>query len=187
MSAPYQIIDLPGKSGFKLTTVTRDESNGPNIQSPEWMINIANLTKSNIDGYKNYTEVFGWHGEASRISTSNASGSFTSPGTLKHSELIVLIPYDGYAAEIENYMNKGQIVDKVTIVRVGFINQSKVKLQEVVYTLCRLQRLEQQLDRLLVALSVTTKKNTIYVYNQAGMLQGSNISNVDYIKNSSQI
>ena len=72
------------------------------------------------------------------------------------------------------------------IVRLGNIKSTKVKLQVVDFTLCRIQSFQQQLDRLIVSLSISSKTNTVYVYDINGTNKGQMVSRVDYAKNTAE-
>jgi hypothetical protein len=58
-----------------------------------------------------------------------------------------------------------------------------VTLQTLVYTTCRIQRFNQQLDQLVVQMSILAKSNTVYVYGPDGQSQGQMVSSVDYSQN----
>jgi len=92
MAQNYRIIDLPGKSKYRIATTdidTPDDEN-PGVKSPEWMVKIDDLTKSNVEGFDDHTELFGWYGESSRFTTGDISNNLFTSATLKHSDLIIL-------------------------------------------------------------------------------------------------
>jgi hypothetical protein len=80
-------------------------------------------------------------------------------------------------------MNTGTPINALTIVRLGNIKATKVKIQQIDYTNCFIQSFQQQLDRIILRLTVTTKTNTIFVYDTLGTNQGQVVSTVDYSKN----
>jgi len=188
MPQNYTIIELPGKSKFRLaTTDTNNPLENPGgVKSPEWMIQMDDVLASDVDSYNDYAELFGWHAESSRFTTGDISNSLFTSATLKHSDLIVMIPNAGYSAVLETRMNTGTPVELLTIVRLGNIKALKVKLQTIVYNICRIQSFQQQLDRLILQMGVTSKVNTIFVYDQDGQNQGQVVSSVDYSKNTAQ-
>lgn len=187
MPQNYKIIELPGKSKFRIATTDVDapEDNPDGVKSPEWMIKIDDLMKSDVDGFNDHCELFGWHGESSRFTTGDISNNLFTSATLKHSDLVILIPNGGYAATLETNMNTGVPINP-TIVRLGNIKATKVMIQKIDYTNCFIQSFQQQLDRLILRLSVTTKTNTIFVYDNTGQNQGQVVSTVDYSKNTAQ-
>jgi hypothetical protein len=188
MAQNYTIIDLPGKSKFRIATTDTNipQEDGGGVKSPEWMVKMDDMLKCDVADFDDHAELFGWFAESSRFTTGDISNTLFTSATLKHSDLIVMIPNAGYSAALETRMNTGTPIDSLTIVRLGNIKALKVKLQTIVYTNCRIQSYQQQLDRLILQLSVTSKENTIFVYNNAGENQGQVVSKVDYSKNTAE-
>ncbi len=188
MPQNYTIIDLPGKSKFRIATTDTHNPEDPagGVKSPEWMIKMDNLLASDVDSYEHYAELFGWFAESSRFTTGDISNSLFTSATLKHSDLIVLIPNGGYSALLETRMNTGVPITMLKIVRLGNIKSTKVKLQKIVYEVCRIQSFQQQLDRLILQMSVSVKTNTLYVYDNDGLNQGQVVSSVDYSRNTAE-
>ncbi|MBY0282265.1 MAG: hypothetical protein K2W94_08970 [Alphaproteobacteria bacterium] len=188
MPQNYKIIELPGKSNFRIATtdIENPENNPDGVKSPEWMIKIDDLTTSDVDNFNGYTELFGWHGESSRFTTGDISNNLFTSATLKHSDLVVLMSNGGYAATLETNMNTGTPINVLTIIRLGNIKATKVTMQQIDYTNCFIQSFQQQLDRIILRLTVTSKTNTIFVYDKTGLNQGQVVSTVDYSKNTAQ-
>lgn len=180
--AGYTITDLPGKKPLKMATTDTMAPDDITVHSPEWLVKIDNLLSSTLDGYQDFTEIFGWQEESSRFTSGNLSNQLLGSATLKHSGLILLIPNGGHSAQIELKMNRGVPLDIVQIVRLGNIRDVKVKLQLLEYRSCWIQAFQQQLDRVILTLSVSYKKNTIYIYDQSGGNKGQMVSEVDYVK-----
>ena len=83
-------------------------------------------------------------------------------------------------------MNTGTMIQQMTIARLGTIELQTVTLQTLVYTTCRVQKFNQQLDQVVIELSILKKENTIFVYGQDGTSQGQMVSQVDYSQNTAQ-
>ena len=188
MPQNYTIIELPGKSKFRIATtdINQPDAEVKGVKAPEWMVKMDDLMKSEVADFNDHAELFGWYAESSRFTTGDISNNLFTSATLKHSDLILLLPNGGYSAQLETRMNTGTEVDSLTIVRLGNIKALKVKLQTIVYTNCRIQTFQQQLDRLILQLSVTTKENTIFVYDVNGESKGQVVSKVDYSKNTAE-
>ncbi len=188
MPQNYTIIELPGRSKFRIATTDTDipQDNTGGVKSPEWMVQMDDILASDVDDYNDYAELFGWYAESSRFTTGDISNSLFTSATLKHSDLVVLLPNGGFSAILETRMNTGTPVDQLTIVRLGNIKAMKVELQTIVYSNCRIQSFQQQLDRLILQMSVTSKVNTIFVYDNDGQSQGQVVSSVDYSRNTAE-
>ncbi|MES2252499.1 MAG: hypothetical protein V4482_02290 [Pseudomonadota bacterium] len=184
MSTNFQIVDLPGKGNVRIATtdtVSNDASYG--VKSPEWMVQIDNITVSTIDGFEDYIELFGWQGESSRLTGPDVGGPLFTSSTLRHTDLILMVPFGGHAAQIETMMNRGENIESVKIIRLGNVLQSKVRLQELEFNTCKIQTCQQQLDRMIVHVMIGIKTNTVYVFDQTGLCTGQMVSKTDYIRN----
>ncbi|MCX7338434.1 MAG: hypothetical protein NTX76_04040 [Alphaproteobacteria bacterium] len=195
MAANYSIIDIPGKTKFQIavtnsTTPPKGEDGedgvSEGVQSPEWMVKMDDKLESSVSDYEDHAILYGWYSESARHTTGDASNQLMTSATLKHSDLVLIIPNDGFAAALESMMNTGKAIKELTVVRLGNTGSLKVKLQSIVFATCRIKKYQQQLDRLILTLSITTKENTIFVYDDAGKSTGQMVSKVDYSKNTAQ-
>ena len=190
--ARFSTIQLPGRSNLRIPMVDNSTSTGTSpdamenssgVRSPEWMVQMDAFLSSSVNGYTNYCELFGWYGESSRYTAGDVSSSLFTSATLRHTDLVIVIPNGGYAAILESIMNSGTVIQNVSIARLGIIATQIVTLQTLKYTTCRIQKFNQQLDQLVVEMSILTKENTIFVYGQDGTSQGQMVSQVDYSQN----
>jgi hypothetical protein len=188
MAQNYQIVDVPGAHNLKIATIDVSDAdpNKRGVRSPEWMIKIDDLLKSDVDGFNDHCELFGWYGESSRLTTGDISGQLFTSSTLSHSDVVLLLPNGGHGAQIETKMNIGMPLENIVIARLGNVQNLKVKLQKIEFKHCRIQAFQQQLDRLYVFISPTIKTNTVFVYGNDGTNKGQMVSNVDYSKNTAQ-
>jgi hypothetical protein len=186
MPQNYTIAEIPGMSRIKIATTDTTSPDERGVRSPEWMVKIDDLLGSNVDDFKDYAELFGWYGESSRLTTGDIGNQLFTSATLKHSDLVLLIPNGGHAAQLESKMNLGVPLSIVQIVRLGHIKATKVKLQMIDYGLCRVQSFQQQLDRLVLFLGISSKTNTVYVYDNDGNNKGQMVSRADYSKNTAE-
>jgi hypothetical protein len=185
MSSNFQIVTLPGKKEFRIATTDSAQSNDlSTIKSPEWMVKVDGLFHSSVEGYNDYVELFGWYGESSRYTNPDVSGPLFTSSTLRHTDLVLIIPYGGYCAQLESNMNLGVGISNLTVVRLGNIGQMKVMMQMLEFKTCKIQSCQQQLDRMILQIMIGQKTNTVYVYGQDGQSQGQMVSHVDYITNS---
>lgn len=183
MASNYQIVSLPGSSNLKVASVDIKNSEDGGVKSPEWMVSIDGHLKSTITGFETSAELFAWHGESSRFTTGDISGQHFTSATLKHSDLVLQINNGGHGPELEQKMNKGILLEKIMITRLGNVQQVKVKLQEILYETSRLQKFQQELDRIWLFFTITKRTNTVFVYDNGGQGQGQMVSMVDYSKN----
>ena len=168
---------LSGKKDFYVPVVEKvsspTEENVTSATTPEWMIRIPGLTESNIEGFTDYCELLGWFGEASR--KINASNTIFPAASLKHSEVVVVIPTGGYLATLENKMNDGEPLETIEIINFA---QSQ-KLQSVIYSVCTMSSIQQELEKAVIKMSIVRKENIINVFKN-GLPTGQKVSYVDY-------
>ncbi len=186
MPQNYTITELPGKTKIRIATTDVSTPDDRGVKSPEWMIKIDDMLQSEVENFNDYCELFGWYGESSRLTTGDISNQLFTSATLKHSDLVVMIPNGSHAAQLESKMNLGVPLDLVQVVRLGNIKSTKVKLQVIDYTNCWIQSFQQQLDRLVLFLSISAKTNTVFVYDINGNNKGQMVSKVDYAKNTAE-
>jgi hypothetical protein len=185
MALNYTIQEISGNSNLRLPIIgsPTDEST---VKSPEWMVKIDELLTSHVLGFNNYTELLGWHAQSSRESNCNISSALPMSATLKHSDVILVLPNGPHAVPLETKMNTGSPLDTVTIARLGHVKVAKVKLQTIEFTKCSIKAFQQELDRLVIHLAVSTKTNTLFVFDAAGGPQGQMVSRVDYSQNTAE-
>lgn len=194
--ANFSLITIPGRSKLRIPIVnnaptdidpeTGGTTSPTNSQSPEWMVQIDNFLSSNVNGYESYAELFGWYGESSRYTSGNVASSLFTSATLRHTDLVIIIPNGGYSTTLESLMNTGTTINQVTITRLGRIQSAPVMLQTLAYSTCRIQKFNQQLDQVVIEMSILSKVNTIFVYGQDGTSQGQMVSSVDYSQGTAQ-
>ncbi|RZI45872.1 hypothetical protein [Candidatus Finniella inopinata] len=186
MPQNYTITEIPGKTNLRVATTDTTTPEDGGVKSPEWMIKIDDMLKSEVENFNDYCELFGWYGESSRLTTGDISNQLFTSATLKHSDLVIIIPNGGYGAQLETKMNLGIPLNEVQVVRLGNVKSTKVKLQVIDYTLCRIQSFQQQLDRLVICLNISAKTNTVFVYDVNGNNKGQMVNRVDYAKNTAE-
>lgn len=175
----YTVRDLPGKSDLKISQLV--EGDGHTQTKSDWMIAIGNLCHSDVKGFENYTSVFGWQSECQRPMH---TGDGPNTNGLDHSLVTVIIPVLSSLTELETSLYKGKLVDPVSLVKVGTIGYTKVKMQEVKYKGCYITYLQQEFDRVILKISVCEKSNTLFQYDKQGHSQGQFVSTIDFIRDS---
>lgn len=177
---------LPGLGNYLIPIVPKKNGAGGAPQSPSWMVKIDSLFDGGaIEGYENYINLLGLYSE-SGCQVGDVNGAIQTASTLQHSELIIMIPNGEYVAMLETKMNTGSPLQEICIVWLGHIRKI-VMLQQVVYNGCRLQTIQQQLDKVILHLKVSSRTNTMFSYNQeTGISRGQTVSKVDYSKNKAE-
>lgn len=185
MAVRYQVVGLMGQERQVQVPMVDDPSTDLKaVKSPEWMVKLDDIVFSSIVDYESYCELYGWYAEAGRFTSGDVSNQLFTSATLCHSDLIIIIPGGGYAAQLQTSMNMGRMIVQMTIVHLGNVEQEKVKLQEIVHDQCRIQNYQQQLDRIVLQIQVTAKTDTHFVYDRAGQIKGQMVTSVNYAQHS---
>ncbi|RZI45141.1 hypothetical protein [Candidatus Finniella inopinata] len=188
MSFPsYQII-MPTRENYFNKAVGNNSSYDVHsgVRSPEWMVKIDDIMKSNVDGFEDHAELFRWVGSSKRKTTSDFGNNLFTSATLYHSLVEIEIANGEFAPALETKMNKGEHLELMTIVRLGNAKDLKVKFQTIAFGNCRIEGFEQAGDRLILQLYVTTKENTVIPIGQDGAPGGNSVSKVDYSKSTAE-
>lgn len=185
MAIRYQVVGMMGRTDRVVQVpITEDPSSDLQlVRSPEWMVKLDDIVFSSISNFEDYCELYGWYAEAGRFTSGDVSNQLFTSATLRHSDVIIIIPSGGYAAQLQTHMNLGRMIRQMTIVHLGNVEQSKVKLQEIVHDQCRIQNYQQQLDRLVLHIQVTAKTDTHFVYDRSGQIKGQMVTAVNYSQN----
>jgi hypothetical protein len=178
-----QIVNNMGQFVNVSVPVVNQDSQVPAYsRSPEWLIMLDDLTDkaSNVKGKEGYVEVFGWTGAMSRSSSPNIGGEHYSTATLIHTDLVVVMPMGSYVTKLNQTMANGVVVKNVTLERLGNIGEVLQVIQSILFETCRIQSVQQQIDKVVVTIQVQKRTDTINVYNQDGTSAGQTVSTIDF-------
>lgn len=183
MAFNYRLVQPSGKDSISIAmtdTAMPGDTQNIGVKSPEWMVKIDDLLSSSVADYTDHAELYGWHGKSSRFTTGDIGNLLLTSASLRHSDVVIIIPNGAYAPVLENKMNMGNKLDEILLVRLGNSEAVKVKLQTISFATCRFQSFQQELDRLYLTFNVTKKVNTVFAYDETGANTGQTVSTVDY-------
>jgi len=168
---------ISGRQNFLVPVVEQtDREQGTESRIPEWLVRIDDLTESKNPKFQKHVELFGWYGESSKRGKPQGTGLIAPTGTLRHSELVIIVGVEAFLAELQTRMNGGKPITEVEILHV--MNEATV--QSIRYLVCNIQSIQQELDRAVIKLNVGVKVDRIVVFNAAGMPAGQKVSSTDY-------
>ncbi len=185
----YKMIRVPGTS---LEIETLDQANmleGNHTRAPEWMIKMDDLLVSEVeveddDGKsKTYCELFGWHAETNRNSSGARSSQRYTTAAIQHSNVTVIIAAGSFFPILEQKQNKGEPIEKIRIVRLAHIRETKRRLQQITFGQCYIVSIKQKLDQIFVEFEVANRENKSCLYDNDGNPKGSTVTGFDYISN----
>jgi hypothetical protein len=183
----YQLITTPGRFKLKIPTVLASEEDTSSAivsRSPEWMISIDALCKGTVEGFLEYTYLFGWFSESNHYIDGDVTGAMFSSGSIRNSGLIFIIPNGEHGPKIEQQLYSGKLVEKLIIVRLGWTEDANEILQQITFGGVRFVRYQQNVQYIVVHAQITTKENDIQVFKQKdGSAEGHKISSAEYDSN----
>jgi hypothetical protein len=150
------------------------------VTTPEWMISIDDLLSSTIEGFEDCSELYGWFAEQGRLTKGRSGNQLFSTAAVQHSNVLIVLPAGIFIPTLETKMNTGSNLALIKIVRLANMTDLKVSLQEIEYTNCLIDSMEQQLDNIVISFRPETRQNTIFKYKQDGSKEGQAVSKFDY-------
>src|SRR3569833_1151189 len=116
MAVRYQVVGIMGQARqVQVPMIDDGSSDLKAIKSPEWMVKLDDIVFSSVSDFEDYCELFGWYAEAGRITSGDISNQLFTSATLCHSDIVIIIPSGGYAAQLQTQMNMGRMISKMTI------------------------------------------------------------------------
>lgn len=177
----YGNIPLAGDQNISIPVVDPRIKHTNSVTTPEWMISIDKFLTSNVEGYEGFTELFGWFAEQARLTKGSTATQLFSTSAVQHSNIMIVIPNGMYLPLLETVMNSGSNIGAVKIVRLANISDLKIPIQEVDYTNCKIDSIQQKLDEIIMSIRPETRMNTVIQYAQDGSKLGQNVSFFDYV------
>lgn len=134
---------------------------------------------SSIKGWRKFTELFGWDLETTRHVGPDATGALLSSASVQQSPLRLVIASGAFAASVEKVVCTGRQINSITIVRLGHINGRLQVLQASLFRHCRIIRVQQQLDFLILDSTLVRRYTFIAVFGPDGKFNGVSVGRVD--------
>jgi hypothetical protein len=197
MSNPYELVEMPGSEDLRIIAISKSVGRHPDnhagSRTPWWMISINDgkeILCSTVDSsspYKTYAELYGFHIDVSREVSSDIGNQLFTSAMIKHDDCIALIPNGGYIAELENIMNSGKPVKKITIQGIGWFSNALKPFTTIIFLDSYILAITHNLDRAFIRFRVKDKTHTFYVYDQKGTSSGQSICTVKLGDNTSEL
>lgn len=142
------------------------------VATPEIMIKIDNILKSSYKDFTDYCELLGHQESVSRETKEHATGGLFSSGMVEQSDVYVAIPTELSMPIILGKLYKGRNIETIKIVRLSNVGEERKMLQEMEFSDCRVDWLEQRLDMVVFKFRPKTRQDTVYQYDQTGKKTG---------------
>ena len=190
---PYEVVEIPGQDGDRILITTSSTSqyfNNPSgSKSPWWMISMQvdgkEILSSSVSTkpFDTFAELYGFQIEASRTTSPDIGNKLITSAMIRHEDCIVVIPYGGYVANIENKMYAGTRIGIINISCLGWIKGKLEVYQRITFTNPFITSVTHDLDRAFVRFRVMKKNHSYIVFNQIGEKGGQSICVLDLAAN----
>ncbi|MDR2464576.1 MAG: hypothetical protein LBD36_03150 [Holosporales bacterium] len=177
----YDLLEVPGLDNLQIAVIPAmhrsEENEDTGVRTCEWAIQMDFL-------FIPYIELYGWYAESERENgTDVANGLFTS-SSLKHSELVVVLPGGKHLANLENKLASGQFISEVIITRwikfdLGFI--TKIPIQINTFKGCFLTAVQQYMDYIIVRMRINKKEVICTAFDQDGFPSGVGMLDMSFV------
>jgi hypothetical protein len=152
--------------------------------SPELLCSADKIFKGSVKGYEAYSIIYGYRVISSGCIVSDLSSSLRVQGSLETSPLVLVMPNGEYGPKVETQLYNGKLIEKVTIVRLGWTEGVLQELDKQVFSTVRVIGFNHNMRFIAMALQYTKKETDIQVFNQLdGKATGHKVASVDYGKN----
>lgn len=175
----YTAINLANRS-TSIPMVDPNIRHTGRVTTPEWMIQIDDLLSSTIENFEDYGELYGWYAEQARLTQGNTGSQLITTAAAQHSNVLIVLPAGIFIPTLETKMNTGANIALIKIVRLANVGDLKVSLQEIEFTNCKIETMQQQLDEIIISFRPESRQNTIIKYKQDGSKEGQAVSKFDY-------
>lgn len=152
----------------------RDESGSLNNNlvssvTPQWMIKCDDFFDSDVEGFDADSTPCLWVKlGASRSTSYDSGGEMTGDGRITSKSVIVSMKYGSWAPLIQQYMYEGKNVKALSLIRFSNIEGTKVIIQQIDYTTCKIERYVQDGDIITFAFNFTKVVDTNTAYGADG-------------------
>ena len=180
----YDILEVPGIDNLKIAVIPAMRQNDLNDENGtkyiEWTVTIGTLLLP-----KPFVELYGWYAESERSTGTDVGNKLFTSASIKHSELVIVIPSGAHLASIENHLANGHCISSVIITHLIRLGGSPVPIPTQVNTFgdCYVTGVQQYLDYLIVRMRISTKSVTCTAFSQEGKPAGVGTYNVSFVKN----
>lgn len=202
----YEMLEVPGEEGFQVLTLSRSTSHltysEEGSKSPAWGVSMKCEDKEILSStvatdskqqrrdknikYENFAELYGFHVSSFRYTLSDQANQLYTSSAIMHEDVVIVIPNAGYAINIENAMNAGNLINEVHLICYGWFKGALDISQSVKFLNCYIVTVTHDLDRLIVRFRANSKVHTYYNWKQDGTPNGQTVCVLDLEYNVSQ-
>ncbi|MDR1597473.1 MAG: hypothetical protein LBR89_00850 [Holosporales bacterium] len=182
-SPEYDLLEVPGSDNLTIAVISAmhhgEQGEDTGARLCEWTI-IMDLMFPPLMSI----QLYGWYAESERETGPDVGNQLFTSSSLKHSELVVVIPCGMHLATLECRLAAGKEVSKVIIMRnikTGGPLPIDLPIQTIIFGHCYITKVQQYLDYIIVSLKIGTKMVICTAFDQEGMPSGVGVYDVSFV------
>lgn len=177
----YELLSVQGIDDLKIAVIPAKKRNyngeGTGVRFCEWTISVDTFFLPKLS-----TELFGWYCESEKDTGGQTGNALFTSGTIKHSELIIVISNGLHLVNFENNLDHGKVVKLIIITKFVLINDKKLPMQINTFENSYVTSVQQHLDDLIVKFRIAKKQVSCIVYSQKGTVRGVSAASLNLVK-----
>jgi type VI protein secretion system component Hcp len=151
--------------------------------SPEFMVKMDDILSSTIS-YKDgkWAELLWFHSVEERLTAGHSGGDLKGTSTVVHSLVVLHLLADNWTPVLRQKMRNGDNIKEIDIVRLMNLGEGNVnkETQKTKFTDCKIDRIEEFPDRIIVSIRVKTRRDIVRQVGQDSQDMGHTASDWDY-------
>lgn len=170
----FMLYDLP------------DNAENQHVETPSAILSIPGVTKSNLEAAPDFVPCLKHQFAVHRHINPDTSGGFRASGVNDFSDLMVIIPFEPYVADILKNQYTGKPFDEIMIKTIHWTGgESFESLKEEKFSNNHVIEVTHSRYWSLITFHVRKIDITVFQYDQAtGQKQGQNMTSFNYIEDS---
>lgn len=128
-----------------LKQIDDDVASGISVE-PDWMVNVNNLTKSDVKGFEKYAHILAQQVQVSRQIENSAVGSANPGGGVATKPVIIVMPLSSFPTDITSNFSQNASLKTITMVRLASLNGKTEVAQQYIFTDCNIVDIKQTSD-----------------------------------------
>jgi type VI protein secretion system component Hcp len=151
--------------------------------TPEFMVKMDDILSSQINyGEGKYAELLWFHSVEERVTAGHSGGDLRGTSTVVHSLVVLHLLADNWTPVLREKMRNGDNIKEIDIVRLMNLGEGNVnkETQKTKFTDCKIDRIEEFPDRIIVSIRVKTRRDIVRSVGQDSQDTGHKASDWDY-------
>lgn len=181
----YELLSVPGLNDLQIAVIPSflrsQQRDDVGTRYLTWTFSADSIFLP-----KAFVELYGWYAESSRETGTDVANQLFTDCTLRHSELVVVIPNGKHLATFENFLFAGEPLKTVVLthlIKIGLPRGVPVPTQVISFKDSFVTGVQQCLDCLILRFRVQKKMVECTTFNQEGRPSGVGFYEVDLSKN----